>query len=103
MTEGDLTTLNILTEMGESQRQGQTRAARGVKQLTCWLLWDWLMDQSSPDVDKARGNGNYCREMTNRQEGYLALTRLGWDVLDSCSWVVEMHREEEGLIVDQRL
>ena len=37
-----------------------------------------LIDRSSPDVDKAPGDGSYCREMTNRQEGYLALTRLCW-------------------------
>lgn len=38
LTEGDLTTLNNLTEMGEGQRRGQscrTRAAPGVKQLIC--------------------------------------------------------------------
>lgn len=61
------------------------------------------MDQGSPDVDKAKGNCSYCWEMTNRHEGYLALTRLCWCILDSCSWVVRMHREEEGLTVDQRL
>lgn len=35
LTEGDLTTLNNLSEMGEGRRQGQpcrTRAARGAKQ-----------------------------------------------------------------------
>lgn len=26
------------------------------------------MEQSLPDVDKAKGNGSHCREMTNRQE-----------------------------------
>lgn len=62
------------------------------------------MDQSSPDVDKAEGNGSYCRELTNRQEGYLALRRLCWCELDPCSWVAEMHRgEEKGLMVDQRM
>lgn len=55
------------------------------------------MDQSSPDVDKANGDGSYCREMTNEQEGYLTLTRLCWCVLDSSSW------DEEGLIMDQKL
>lgn len=38
LTEGDLTTLNNLTEMGEGQRQGhpcRTRAARGAKQTCC--------------------------------------------------------------------
>lgn len=60
------------------------------------------MDQSSPDADKATDDGGYCRETTNRQEGYLTLTRLCWCKLDSSSWVGKMHREER-VDADQRL
>lgn len=97
MTEGEFTTLNNLSEMGEGRRQGQPcldQSGSRSEAADLLLLGDWLMDQMLARCGQG-GNGSCCRETTSRQEGFMTLTRLCWCILDSCSCVAKMHREEE--------
>lgn len=106
MTEGDRTTLDNLTGMGEGQRRGQpclTGAALGARQLISCSSRIGRLDQSLPEAGKAKGNGSRCREMTNRQEegtwpshACAGVDGTPVDGLRQCS-------EEERLNVDQRL
>lgn len=67
----------------------RARAARG-SEASLWIIWDWLMGQSSPDVDEANKGG--AAAAGKRQAG----TRVPDSDLpvlvfvDCCRWAVKM-------------